>query len=482
MVDVSQNESQPASQLYDLVIVGSGSAAYSTAISAADSGRRIVMIERGEVGGTCVNIGCIPSKALLATSHVIKSAMSNRIGGVESHVDKIDIHTIVREKDNLVALLRKEKYEDVREYYGFDLMRGDASFISKDVVLVNGKEIQGRKIVIATGSLPQVPFIPGLESVDYLTSTTAMEIETVPETVLILGGGAIGLEFSQLYSALGSKVIVVEALDRIAFAEEPELSDALEKILREDGITVLTSTNLKAVSAVKNPNGETSILHVLEKNGEEFKITTQAILVATGRVPNTKKLNLEAAGVTVGLKGEILVDNELRTSNPDVFAAGDVTGHPQFVCVAGRHGSIIADNAFENEHREVDYRSLPRVTFTSPEIASVGMTDADAVKNGISCDCRVVSLNQLPRAIVNRDTRGVAKIVIDSETRKVLGIHLLADGASDAILAGVYAIEANFTVDDLANMWAPYLTTAEVIKLAAQSFTKDLAHLSCCAV
>jgi mercuric reductase len=192
-------------------------------------------------------------------------------------------------------------------------------------------------------------------------------------------------------------------------------------------------------------------------------------------------LALETVGVMLGKKGEVLVNEQLRTTNERIWAAGDVTGHPQFVYVAGVHGAVAVDNAFEHAGRTVNYRTLPRVTFTTPNIASVGMTEAEAQGAGIECECRSIPLEFVPCALVNRDTRGLVKIVAESKSGVVRGVHMLAPNAGDAILAGVYAIECAMTVKQVANIWCPYLTIAEGIKLAAQAFTMEVAKLSCCA-
>ena len=298
----------------------------------------------------------------------------------------------------------------------------------------------------------------------------------MPESLIVIGANAIGLEQGQLFARLGSKVTIVETLPRIAPFEEPEVSEALAEILTDEGIDVVVGAT---ITQAKRDDG--SVVLTLETKEGPQEIRGASVLVATGRRPATRELGLDAVGVQVGDRGEVVVDDELRSTNPRVFAAGDVTGHPQFVYVAGYHGGIVADNALLGAHRRVDYRTLPRVTFTSPQIASVGMTDDEATKRGISCECRVISLSNVPRAIVNRDTRGVAKIVAERDSGRVLGVHLLADGAADAISSAVYALEANFTVEQLAHIWIPYLTMAESIKLTAQSFTRDVAALSCCA-
>jgi mercuric reductase len=461
---------------YDLAIVGSGSAAFATAIEARRKEVSVVMIEQGMVGGTCVNVGCIPSKALLAAADARHVALDQHFPGIATTAAGVDMTALVSGKDAIVHALRHEKYEELVRLYGFDILYGQARFVPGPRLEVNGKRIEADHYVIATGASPWAPPVPGLAEAGYLTSTTAMELNHVPRSLVVIGGNAVGLEQGQLFARLGSVVTIVEALPRIAPFEEPEISEALTAIFSEEGISVRAGAT---VGAVVRENGV--VIVSLDSGSGNEDLRADAVLVATGRRPNTAEIGLDDVGVTVDSRGEVVVDDELRTTNPRIFAAGDVTGHPQFVYVAGKHGGLVAANVIDGAHRRIDYRTLPRVTFTSPAIASVGMTDEEANRLGLVCECRVLSLSQVPRAIVNRDTRGVAKIVAERESGRVLGIHLLADGASDVILAAVYALEGGFTVEQLATGWTPYLTMSEAIKLTAQSFTRDVAMLSCCA-
>ncbi|MGH3660137.1 MAG: FAD-dependent oxidoreductase, partial [Micromonosporaceae bacterium] len=216
-------------------------------------------------------------------------------------------------------------------------------------------------------------------------------------------------------------------------------------------------------------------------DGAALELRAERLLMATGRRPVTAGLGLHRIGVETGRRGEVVVDEYLRSTHPRVWAAGDVTGHPQFVYVAAAHGSLVAGNALEGAGRRLDYTALPRVTFTSPAIAAVGMTEAEAIGAGIACDCRTVPLDMLARARVDRDTRGVIKLVAEAGTGRLLGVHLVADGAGEVITAAGYAIAAGMTVGRLAATWAPYLTVAEGLRLAAQAYTSDVAKLSCCA-
>ena len=462
--------------MYDLAIIGGGSAAFAAAIHARRKGLGVVMLERAQIGGTCVNVGCIPSKALLAAADARHIAHDNRFPGIETAAGPAQMATLVAGKNEIVTDLRQDKYVDLAREYGWEIVQGAARFVPGPVLDVDGRRIEAKHYLVATGSSPWVPPIEGLEAVEYLTSTTAMELSEVPDSLIVVGGNYIGLEMGQLFARLGSHVTLVEALDRIAPHEEPEISDALSGVLRDEGLTLHTATK---VVRVQRESG--TIVATLVGNGSSEDIRGSHVLIAVGRRAQTSGLALDTVGVRLGQKGEVVVDDQLRTGNERIWAAGDVTGHPQFVYVAGVHGAIAVDNAFEKAQRTIDYRTLPRVTFTTPNIASVGMTDAEAQAAGLDCECRSIPLEYVPRALVNRDTRGLVKIVAESRTGIVRGVHMLAPNAGDAILAGVYAIECGMTVKQVANIWCPYLTIAEGIKLAAQAFTMDVAKLSCCA-
>ncbi len=460
---------------FDLAVIGAGSAAFAAAIRATALGARVAIVEKGIIGGTCVNVGCIPSKHLLAASRVFEVAGNNPFSGVPTSRGDADLKALIARKDEVVQELRQEKYLDLAAHYGFELVHGRARFTGSDSLDVDGRGLRARRFVIATGSAPWIPPIDGLDEAGYLTSVTAMELGGLPESLVVIGGNYIGLELGQVFANLGSKVTIIEALERIAPLEEPEISETLTGILTDDGIRVVTSAEVTRVEG-----GPLKKIFARTLGGE-VELEANEVLVATGRRPVLNGLGLDAAGVELDDRGGLVLDASLRTTNPSIFAAGDVTGAPQFVYVAAAQGTLAAQNALTGGNETLEYAALPRVTFTTPNIAAVGLTDVQARAAGYECECRVVELRHVPRARVNLDIRGLFKIVADRSTGKVLGVHALADDAGDAILAGVYAVRFSLTVTDLADTWAPYLTMAEGIKLTAQSFTTDVELLSCCA-
>ncbi|GAB3701422.1 mercury(II) reductase [Nocardiopsis sp. NPDC006832] len=471
---------------YDLAVIGSGGGAFAAAIAARRKGHSVVMVERATTGGTCVNTGCVPSKALLAAAEARRSALEGqRFPGIRTEAGPVAFDVLIEGKDTLVQEMRAQKYTDLAAEYGWDILPGTARFTGDrdnpalDVAPADGggsRRIEAAHYLIATGSAPWAPPVDGLQEAGYLTSTTAMDLDALPESLLVLGAGYVGLEQAQLFARLGTKVTVV-ARSRLTSGEEPEISAALEDVFADEGITVHTHTRLTAVRR----KADGAVATARTGDGRELQLRAAELLVATGRRPVTDGLDLDAVGVETGERGEVVVDEQLRTANPRIWAAGDVTGHPQFVYVASAHGALIADNAFDGAGRTVDYHHLPRVTFTTPAIASAGLTDAEAIAQGYTCDCRVLPLEYVPRALVNRDTRGLIKLVADAATGRLLGAHVLADGAGDVIATAVYALANEMTVQQMADLWCPYLTMAEGLKLAAQTYTRDVTKLSCCA-
>ena len=461
---------------YDLAIVGSGSAAFATAIEARRRDATVVMIEHGLVGGTCVNVGCVPSKALLAAAAVRHEALAERFAGVATAASPVDMVALVAGKDELVDALRAERYLELADVYGFTIRSGHARFVEGPALEVDGARLEAANFVIATGATPSIPPIEGLKDVDYLTSTSVMALKRVPASVLVIGANAVGLEAGQLLARLGATVTIIEAQGRIAPFEEPAIAEVLTEVLTEEGISVRTAATAQRVAR----SGDGVLVTLATPGGVEW-LEVAAVLVATGRHPASAELGLATVGVDVGARGEVIVDDELRTSNSRIFAAGDVTGLAQFVYVAGKHGTVAAANAVGSEHRTVDYTTMPRVTFTSPAIASVGLTEQAAKEQGLDYEVSSLPLAYVPRAIVNRDVRGLVTIVAERGSGRVLGVHVLADQAGEVIAGAVYAMQGGLTVTELAEAWTPYLTMAEALKLAAQSFSRHVATLSCCA-
>ncbi len=461
---------------YDLLVIGAGSAGFAAAIRASEAGYRVGIVEAGETGGTCVNFGCVPSKALLRAGETAWSVEHSPFGGITASLDSVQLPQVLAQKESLVQSLRQTKYVDIAEEYGFSILHGHASFISKDAVAVSGEPLLTSRILIATGSSPAVPPIPGLTQTGFLTSATALELSEIPSSLAVIGANAIGIELGQYFLHLGSKVTFIEVAERIVPFEEPEISAALTEVLLGQGAIIFSSATVAEVS--ESPGGK--VLH-LEQKGVIETILVDQILVATGRHPNTSDLRLDLAEIATNSAGAIVVDDRLRTTNQKVYAAGDVTGAPQFVYVSAYEGTLAADNALLGVDRTIDFTALPRVIFSSPQVASAGMTQAQAAAGKYDFVTSILSLDAVPRALVNHDTNGLFKLVAEVGTGKLLGASIMAESAGEVIQSAVLAIKYGITVNDLASTFHPYLTMSEGLKLAAQAFSRDVRKLSCCA-
>jgi mercuric reductase len=461
---------------YDLAIIGAGSAGFSAAITAAELGARVALIGHGTIGGTCVNTGCVPSKNLIrATEALHHAAAAARFGGIDAEARVADWRAVKRGKDALVSLLRQAKYIDLLPAHnGIGYLEGRARLCDGGVA-VNGGVLGADKVIIATGASPALPPIPGIEAVPHLTSTTALELDRLAWSLLVIGGGYIGCELGQMFARAGVMVTIVDIVP-ILSAGEPEISAALAGHLREEGIGIregVTPTTIRETGR--------GIALDVSAGGKSETLEAEQALVTTGRRPNTAGLGLEEAGIELLPNGGVKVDDHMRTTRAGIYAAGDVTGRDQFVYMAAYGARIAAENALNGDSRRYDVTAMPSVVFTDPQVASVGLTEARAREQGLSVKTSILPLDQVPRALVARDTRGLFKLVAEAGSGKLLGAHLLAPEGADSIQTAALAIKGGLTVEDLAETIFPYLTTVEGLKLTAQSFAKDVAKLSCCA-
>ncbi len=463
--------------VYDVAVIGAGSAGFSAAITAADEGATVILIGHGTIGGTCVNVGCVPSKALIRaaeTLHVASAA--ERFNGIEASASVTDWQALVQQKQELVDGLRQAKYTDILPAYGaVTYVESQASFSNDGCLSIDGKPVNAGKIIIATGARPAIPSIKGIENVPYLTSTEALELEALPQSLLIIGAGYIGCEIGQIFARAGVDVTLISRRGVLPEAE-PEISQALSQYFRDEGICLVEGTSYDHIETKDN----TIFLSVHNRDGAK-KISADKVLVATGRRPNTEQLNLSAAGIELTGNNGIKVDAQMRSSRANVYAAGDVTGRDQFVYMAAYGAKIAAKNAMNSNSLAYDNSIVPTVVFTDPQVASVGLTEARARAQGIEARTSVLTMDNVPRALAARDTRGLIKLVADGETGRLIGAHILAPEGSDTIQTAALAIKTGMTYEELGAMVFPYLTTVEGLKLAAQTFDMDVTKLSCCA-
>lgn len=460
-----------------VAVIGTGGAAMAAALTAAERGAQVTVIERGIVGGTCVNIGCVPSKIMIRAAHVAHTRRHSAFdGGIDAHAPAIRRDVLLAQQQARVEELRHAKYERILEGNpDITLLRGEARFVdghTLGVHLAEGGErtLAFDRCLIAVGARSAVPLIPGLAGTPYWTSTDALAADHIPRRLLVLGAAVIAAELGQAYARLGSDVTVI-ARSELFFREDPAVGEAIGRIFADEGIRVLRQTQTRAV---RHENGE----FILDTSAGQLR--GDALLVATGRTPNGDTLELAKAGVRAAKSGAIEVDAQLRTSVAHIYAAGDCTDQPQFVYVAAAAGTRAAINMTGGDAR-LDLSAMPAVVFTEPQIATVGLSEAEARLKGIETDSRTLSLDNVPRALANFDTRGFIKIVVEVASGRLIGVQAVADGAGELIQTAAIALRAGMTATQLADQLFPYLTMVEGLKLAAQTFSKDVRQLSCCA-
>ena len=459
-----------------VAIIGSGSAAMAAAIRAADEGARVTVIESGTIGGTCVNVGCVPSKYLVRAAQTAWGQSHPRIAGLQAVSPVIDRSQMLRQQHSLIQGLRQHKYHDILEGNpAISVMPGRARFKDARTLIVRDQggqehDVAADRILIATGASPSVPPITGLSETPFWTSESALASDQIPQQLIVLGGSATGLELGQAFHRLGSKVTLIERFGLLP-GEDPEIGETIARILEEEGMQVVTGTEASAISF---DHGQ---FHV-DIPGEKLK--GSHLLVATGRKPNTQGLGLEAVGIATDPNRAIIVDDHLATNIPGIYAVGDCTPLPPLVYVAAAAGTRAATNMTGGD-AALNLSVVPRVVFTDPQIAVIGLTETAARAAAIAVDHRTLSLEDVPRAIGSFDTRGHIKLVAEPPTGRLLGAQIVAVESGEVIQTAALAISQGMTIADLADHLFPYLTMVEGLKLCAQTFTRDVKQLSCCA-
>lgn len=473
---------------FDLVILGSGSTAFAAALRAQELGKTSVMVEQRTIGGTCVNRGCLPSKNLIEAAKLVHEARHPRYPGLTTDGEglRVDFRRLIAQKDDVILDYRRKKYDGLLGGQ-FEVVEGSAHLLDARTVDVDGRRLTGERILIATGSRPSIPDIPGLDGVPYLTSDLlthgeAEELTDLPSSLLIVGGGYIALELGQMFARLGSKVtIMTRGRQLLAHGYEPEVGREIGEAFAAEGIDVLNNATVERVS--RTDDGVVADIRI----GDGVRtLEVSRLLIATGRRPNSEGIGLEAVGLRLNERGEVEVDAELRTAVPHIFAAGDVIGRQHrsqmATPVGARQGGIAAHNALSLEQpRRFDGRVIPRAIFTDPPVGVVGMTEAEAAGSGHRCWCRPLPISLVPRAGATRDTRGVIRMVADADTGEVLGVSMVGAAAHEVIHEAAMAMRFRATLSDFVDLIHVYPTMAETLKIAAIARTKNPAKLSCCA-
>ncbi|QNE18244.1 oxidoreductase [Kribbella qitaiheensis] len=468
----------PDGTAWDLLIIGGGTAGIVAAKTAAGFGANVLVVEAARTGGDCLWTGCVPSKALLAAAHAAADARTAVRYGV--HVDgvRVDFGEVMTHVRATIETIEPDDSPDTLRAAGAHVAHGRAKLSSPDTAVIidsspgtsagDGVRVRFRHALIATGSSPAIPPIPGLAEADPLTSDTIWSLTELPQRLLVLGGGSIGCELGQAFARLGSHVSILEEAPNLLPREDPHAASLLLAALADDGISISNGARLESVERRDNGwRGRTS---------SGSTIPFDRVLVAVGRTPHTADLGLEAAGVTSDDHGHVVVDKQLRTSNPRIWAAGDVTGHPQFTHVAGVHGSLATSNAILGLHRSVDTATIPRVTFTQPEVAAVGVApDQAGAHSGLTV--RTIDHTDLDRAVTEDIRRGVTRLVLDRRGR-IVGATIVGPRAGESLAELVLAARQGLRARDLATAMHAYPTYGDGPWRAAIEHVQSQLHRS----
>ncbi len=463
---------------FNLIIIGGGAGAFAAAIHANESKTKTAIINTGlPIGGTCVNVGCVPSKALLWAGEILHQAKYHGVPGIELEVKKFDFQKVVQAELKLVKKMRQEKYEKVLNNLKYvTVIKGRAKFISQKIVEVNGEKLSAEKFIIAVGSTANIPPIQGLQETGFATHIEALKFKNQPKRLIVIGAGPVGLEFSQMYARFGTKVTILHHSPSIFSHAERKLTDRLTKIFINEGISVKLNVKIKNVKKVNNEKVVT-----FEINGKQEKIIADEILVAVGKTPNTQKLGLEKANIKIDKKQAIIVNKNYQTSNKNIFAVGDVTNAPlRLEITAGHEGTLAAENILKGTTHFINYNTVPYTIFTDPQLAGVGLTEAEQIKQMGTCACRTILFSSVPKAIIMNKTEGMIKMVIHPKTKQILGVHILGPNAGELIAQAMMLIKNKNTIDDIIHSLPMFPTLSEAIKIVALSFVKDISKLSCC--
>jgi mercuric reductase len=507
------------SRSYDLVVLGGGAAAFAAITEADRRGLSAAMVNGGlPLGGTCVNVGCVPSKHLLEVGKTAHEPPHNPFDAVEYGDDQpaTDWATAIDGKDGIVASLREQNYVDVAQHFGTDVYEGYGRLVDSEgrspsssrtqsgddatIEVVDGTDagttITGEKALVATGSSPDIAPIEGIETVDYETSESILERRDLPENVVMIGGGYVAVEWGQILHHMGTDVTILQRSNRVLSGMEGQLGRELQRCFEAEGIAVETDVDIRRVSRGGEPGDGITVEATVAGDSRTF--VAGDLFVATGVSPNTDDIGLEEVGVETDGSGAVVVDDEFRTANPDVYAAGDCIGEPMLETVAAKEGNHAVRNAFGSAEQRsagrssgqspreddggatIDYHAVPKVVFTSPEVAAVGTTELEYMDEHGTCTCRTVEMEDVPKAKAVEDTRGLVQVVKHHETDEIVGVHMVGPRAADMIPEATLAVKFGLTVDDIIDTVHPFPTFSEAFKHACQAFRRDTSKMSCC--
>jgi pyruvate/2-oxoglutarate dehydrogenase complex dihydrolipoamide dehydrogenase (E3) component len=447
----------------DVCIIGAGSGGLSVAAGAVQMGASVVLIERGEMGGDCLNTGCVPSKALIAAAHAAHSIRTGRRFGIHTPEPEVNFREVHEHVHSVIGAIAPHDSVERFEGLGVQVIRAEGRFLDRGTVEAGGERIRARRFVIATGSRAAVPPVKGLAEAGYLTNENIFELTERPEHLIVIGGGPIGVEMAQSFRRLGSRVTLIEKFGILA-RDEPEAVEVVRAAMKHDGVTLIEKVG---VSKVGREGDQVTVTLDGDSDARRSLVGTH-VLVAAGRRPNIESLGLEAAGIAFTPKG-VTVDARLLTSNRKVFAIGDVAGGPQFTHIAGYHAGIVIRNALFGLPAKVSYAALPWVTYADPELAHAGLTEADARKEGHDVQILTWSFALNDRAQAELATEGLAKVVLGKKGR-ILGATIVGPRAGELIGTWGLAISTGMKIGSIASAVLPYPTLSEISKRAAGSY------------
>lgn len=450
---------------FDVLVIGGGGAGYAAAREAADLGKRVAMAEGAKLGGTCLNVGCVPTKALLRSAQVAETVRRAGEFGVQVEGWRPNYSKMVERAHGLIASFTEDNPRESLKQKGITLLEGAVRFTAPHEVVCDGRPYSARAVVIATGSTSVIPPVDGLEDVPYLTSDDALQLKRLPESIIIVGGGIVSCEFASLWAALGAQVTIVSR--RLLSNEDADVGDALQQAFEARGIKLARG---RAVEVARSGNGV--VVQVEGKDKARHRVTAESVLIATGRRPRYDGLDLEAAGLVPGEQG-IEVDAGMRTSVPHIWAAGDVVGRHMYTHAGDLAGTVAGWNAAGGSPgRTTDWRIVPRPVYAIPEVAGIGLTERQAQERGIKVEVGTVCYADITRTALSGEEEGFAKVVADRHSGEILGAAIVGAHACELISEVAVAMTGHLTARQLADTLHPYPTLSETVRWAADQAAK----------